>query len=344
VDLAKHISDLLFTTDRVVVPGLGVFSTKYIPASIHSAKLTFQPPSKEILFTSAIKDDNGLLIRHIAKKEGIKEEIAKEELEKYVKQYNNNLSEGKKLKFINLGTLSINPDGTYVFKADKSINYLDDAFGMEEIKVPESIKQEEKKKAAPKPKRKKSTGKGIQNKRIWIVSILIPIAAIIVLGIFNSELIIEKWDTVFDIPEVVKADETTEYPETKTDELSETISIDSTRRDDTVVAKDVVKDTLQSRKADVPVEAEKETPEKETVKKVNVKRYYIVAGSFRSDKNAEKLVEKLESKGYNPEIFGTTSKGLQMVSYESFENKNDASIALRKIMREENSGAWIIRY
>ncbi len=106
MDLAKHISDLLFKTDRVVVPGLGVFFTKYIPAKIHTAKQTVEPPSKEILFTSAIKDDNGLLIKYISENKGIKEEIAKEELEKYVKQYNINLSEGKKLKFVILGTLS----------------------------------------------------------------------------------------------------------------------------------------------------------------------------------------------------------------------------------------------
>ncbi len=85
-------------------------------------------------------------------------------------------------------------------------------------------------------------------------------------------------------------------------------------------------------------------PDKEITKIINDKKYYIVAGSFKSLENAENLVAKLNTKGYQPELFGTTPKGLHMVSYESYDSKQDASSALRKIMREANPSAWIIKY
>ncbi len=337
MDLAKHISDLLFKTDRVVVPGLGVFSTKYIPAQLHTAKQTFQPPSMEILFTSAIKDDNGLLIRHIAEKEGIKEEIAKEEMVNYVNQYNANLTEGKKLKFINIGTLSLKSDGTYVFKADKTMNYLGDAFGMKEINEPEIIRTEKKKKAASKKKTTKAVKRERSKRPAWIIYIFIPLAAIIVLGVFNYDLIIESFNKS---ETVSKADEPRMQSEASYGELSEQQFIDTLPEKETMIVQDYSEDTLEA-KGDEVSEQEVPVPEKRSV---NNKKYYIVAGSFRSGENAMKLVEKLKSKAYNSKIFGMTPKGLQMVSYESFENKRDAIKALNKIVREENASAWIIKY
>lgn len=340
MDLAKHISNLLFKTDRVVVPGLGVFSTKYIPAKIHTAKQTFEPPSKELLFTSAIKDDNGILIRHISEMEGIKEEIAKEELEKYVKQYNIQLSEGKKLKFIQLGTLSKKPDGTYLFEADRTINYLDDAYGIEEISVPETIKTEEKKIIPPKRKTTKLTKKKRSKKPLWIIYVLIPLAAIIILGVFNFDLISSKWDEVFRSSKTI-----TEIPDQSTETKitgKEELVIDTLPAKDSIIVHDDVEDTLETKIIEA-AENKKEIPEQENPEVVS-KRFYIVAGCFKSDLKAEKLLKKLKAQGYNTEIFGKTSKGLQMVSYESYEKRKDAGIALKKILIEENPAAWIIKY
>ncbi|MCD4679984.1 MAG: SPOR domain-containing protein [Bacteroidales bacterium] len=340
MDLAKHINTLLFTTDRVVVPGLGVFSTKYIPAKIHTAKQTFEPPSKELLFTSAIKDDNGILIRHISEMEGIKEEIAKEELEKYVKQYNTQLSEGKKLKFIKLGTLSKKPDGTYLFEADRTINYLNDAFGMEEISVPETIKTEVKKKEPHQRKITKPAKKKKTKKQPWIIYVLISLAAIIILGVFNFDLISSKWDEVFRSSKTI-----TEIPDQSTETKitgNEELVIDTLPAKDSIIVHDDVEDTLETKIIE-DAENKKEIPEQENPEVVS-KRFYIVAGSFKSVKNAEKMLKKLISKGYNSEIFGTTTKGLQMVSYESYKKRKDAGIALKKILREENASAWIIKY
>jgi nucleoid DNA-binding protein len=157
MDLSNYISELLFTHDRIVVPGFGTFSTKYISARLHPTKNTFEPPKKEILFTSSIKDDNGILAQHIAQKENLDEKEAKRKLEKSVKKFNLALSNGEKVTLEKIGVLSKKSDGTFVFKSDKSVNYLADSFGLEGFDIPDKInadvkKKREKRKTAPKPK------------------------------------------------------------------------------------------------------------------------------------------------------------------------------------------------
>ena len=67
--------------------------------------------------------------------------------------------------------------------------------------------------------------------------------------------------------------------------------------------------------------------------------YYIIAGAFTEQKNAEKMLTKLSQWGYKPEIVDAES--LLRVSYESFENRAEAVIALNKI-RKENKSAWLL--
>ena len=54
---------------------------------------------------------------------------------------------------------------------------------------------------------------------------------------------------------------------------------------------------------------------------------------------AEKMLKKLSQWGYKPEIVDAES--LLRVSYESFENRAEAVIALNKI-RKENKSAWLL--
>ena len=69
------------------------------------------------------------------------------------------------------------------------------------------------------------------------------------------------------------------------------------------------------------------------------KTYYIIAGAFAEQKNANKMIAKLERWNYNTEI--VPGGNLLRVSYDSFSNKEDALIALHQI-KQENSAAWLL--
>ncbi len=73
------------------------------------------------------------------------------------------------------------------------------------------------------------------------------------------------------------------------------------------------------------------------------KEYYIVAGCFREEGNADQLVIELRKKGFQAEKFGKIGN-LHAVSFASFADKSAALEELKKIRNTEQKEAWIAYY
>ena len=67
--------------------------------------------------------------------------------------------------------------------------------------------------------------------------------------------------------------------------------------------------------------------------------FYIIAGAFAEQRNANTMLAKLNKWNYNAEILD--GDNLLRVSYDSFGNKDKAIIALNKI-KQENPEAWLL--
>jgi cell division septation protein DedD len=72
-------------------------------------------------------------------------------------------------------------------------------------------------------------------------------------------------------------------------------------------------------------------------------RYFIIAGSFGSRRNAERLVNKLRSKGFDALVADTNSRGMFRVAYMGFNSMEEANSQLLTIRRESNSQAWLLQ-
>lgn len=70
------------------------------------------------------------------------------------------------------------------------------------------------------------------------------------------------------------------------------------------------------------------------------KRYYVVAGVFREEQNADNLVMELRNRGYNSEKFGKIGS-LHAVSFGVYTSKSEAEKELLRIKQEVNPEAWI---
>lgn len=97
--------------------------------------------------------------------------------------------------------------------------------------------------------------------------------------------------------------------------------------------------------ADLPqeIEQEKEIPVAEPAAQPVMhdrKAYYIVAGCFREESNADQLVTDLRKRGFQAEKFGKIGN-LHAVSFSSFTDKSAALEELKKIRNTEQEGAWI---
>lgn len=72
-------------------------------------------------------------------------------------------------------------------------------------------------------------------------------------------------------------------------------------------------------------------------------RYYIVAGCFRDEINADELVDQLKDKGYHAEKFGKIGN-LYAVSYASFSSKEEAAVKLEEMRANGSPDAWMTSY
>ena len=143
--IGKYISDLLFENDFVILPDVGEFSTKYIPAKFVPELKKVESPSKVITFNDSNKAGGGLLIEYIAGKENISSGEAREFVSNFVNEMHDSLKSGKKVELENIGVFSLNESGQLVFDPDTSINYLTDSAGMSPVTEPAKKSEEEAK-------------------------------------------------------------------------------------------------------------------------------------------------------------------------------------------------------
>ena len=76
----EHIEELLYLHDCVIVPGFGGFICDYTSANINEKTGTIVPPSKKVVFNQHLKQNAGLLIDWIARKDQLDYEKAQRRL------------------------------------------------------------------------------------------------------------------------------------------------------------------------------------------------------------------------------------------------------------------------
>ena len=106
-------------------------------------------------------------------------------------------------------------------------------------------------------------------------------------------------------------------------------------------------------KTSSPLTEISETPKAETVAeteitkpiaeiKIAAKSFHLVAGCFSSELNAENLVHKLQSEGFESSVIGQNANGLFRVAFESFSSRK---LALSKMQSIKASGksTWLLK-
>ncbi len=72
------------------------------------------------------------------------------------------------------------------------------------------------------------------------------------------------------------------------------------------------------------------------------KPFYIIAGVYKSSKNAQQMMNKLIRNGYRASILDVNEDGLTRVSYGSYTERNIALNSLERIKKKESNGAWLL--
>ena len=306
--ISHYISELLFLHDCVIIPDFGGFVGNRKSAQLNKKTGVLTPPTKQILFNTNLKTNDGLLISHISNQERISQHSAKNHVIKFATECSEKLNQSKVLRIDKVGLLTQGKDENIVFFQDNSTNYSLDAYGMQKT-YPKTVKKQEKiedQVAATVTKIENTHNK--TKLFLRAASIIIPLITLSYISISQQENI----NTIYTQMAMIKP----------------------------LASNNIIEKATEVVVLEKTPEIKKENPKNENnlIPIIKSKNYYIIAGSFSERKNANKMLNKLLSWDYNAEIVEGT---LLRVSYDSFSSREEAVLTLNKIKRE-NTSAWLL--
>jgi len=352
MDVVFTLSNLLFDHERVVLSGLGVFTTEIEKAYIHPVSHTFSPEFKKIRF----QFDESAKDEQLAAKMAVPD--AAKIIEAFVIKVKKELKEGKKVQLKNIGYLLAHHTGEVILEQDRSFNYVKKNFGLQSF-TQEPVKKVPVQEA---PLAAVTTAKK-ESKKLplaWIFSI----AAVVLIGV----LIAWQWNRIEDLinpkNDIAQTEENRPANNTQTTSSQAAVVVDTVEevQDEEMIA--VEEDTTSDQEQTA---MENEVPEPDSnaeemvedsqvdntelasstegesavVQEYQGPVYYVIAGCFESQAKAERLLKELQDDGFDQaEIKGKIGR-LHRVCYITFPTRRQASDYMLKLQRAGRKGVWI---
>ena len=317
--IKQYIKELLYIHECVTIPSFGAFLTQSTRAFVNYEVGNFEPPKKIIGFNILLKNNDGVLANHLAKKEKISYEKALKKIEKEVIIWKQRLNT-QNLFFPGIGEMKLTYDKKIEFFPSRQINFDSNSYGLipfqrNPIKkiIPVSdnknlfhMDNQTKDDLMFTPEEKKS-----QNPLLRYAAIAILTIALLGTSYYYGD----KYMT----EEKIEA---------------------------TKIAQKKIKDNVLNATFDLGTISKIELnfdAENNYIQPVAEYNFYsIIAGSFRSMSNAEKKLSTLIEEGYNAEYSKSSPEGLYRIAYGRFESKKEALKLLNFIRYTLEEDAWYL--
>ena len=315
--IEKQIKKLLYRYDCVIIPNFGAFLAKNKSSQYDENTQIFYPPHRSLNFNAQLKIDDGLLVKSVAKAENISFDEAKKEVNLFVKDLNTFLQKEKKVTLSQIGTFEYTADEIIKFYPDENNSLRTDTFGLTPVTLNEARIEDIE---------------GVNND---------PIAETQVINI-NDQNNSKKRG----LRRLYRYASVSLLALGLTGTISYTI-IDNQKDDDNNKVVNESNRRLKNKIQETSFELENALPaltlkiDTKAEKQIS-KRYHIIAGAFRSEKNALKKVKLLQRKGYSSTLLGKNSFKLHQVTFESFETREKAVLNLKSIKNNEDENAWLL--
>jgi nucleoid DNA-binding protein len=352
--ITRHIADLLYQHECVIVPGLGGFIKAFNPAWILHTSHEFYPPSGSIAFNGGLSVNDGVLANYIASVENISYRDALAELKQWADSCLDALKKDEKVELEGIGILFLNSSGKTEFTPSKQINFNADSFGLP-VFYAKAVNNELF--VLPEIQPSKSTYRYTSLRRFvpetlkW-AAVLAPFIAFAFWGSINNNIIDNyvhnytgMYSWVRSTPGKTAPVKIATYPGRAKEApvevvqspagllAGENISFNPGEISHAALAKNNL--TIANTTASVAVS--------QIVSESPTQDYYIIGGAFRDHNNALKLISMLREQGYPASVVDTTSGGLYVVSLKGFDNYKDATIQLDEIKKTGFSSSWILK-
>ena len=318
-DLSRHIEYLLLDHDCVIYPQLGAFIAKYIPSRWVEEEDLFLPPYRSIYFNEKLKEGDDLFVTSLAKRYKISLDEARAHCVEFLDFIHQELSETGSIDLGSIGILTQDQTtGKISFSPCTAGATSPELYGLDVCHIT-PIKQDEtieERNESVKVTSVKTDDKSITiriNRSIF--NYAAAIAASIVLFFSLTTPVANTGMT-----EGQMAEANFFMPENLIPFASEV-------------------DIQEA----IPVETIAQEPVQQVVEEEASKgNYAIVLASAISQKNAERYVENLKSRGYKAEIQSTTK--LIRVIIPGFNTKEEVQTQIKQMKEssDEFSKIWTL--
>jgi nucleoid DNA-binding protein len=336
----KHIQQLLFNHNCVIIPSFGGFVGNYKGAEIHPTQHIFIAPCKQLVFNKNLTINDGLLANLIVQEEHVSYPEALEIIDKDVFKMKHLLSSGEKVELKAIGFLRLDVEKNIQFNPVSSTNYATVSYGLHSFQS-SAIKRggfvnEVSKTFKDRPAVKvKATNK--KYRKYLVPALVLPIAVMLYLSPFSANIkdkieiqtsgFLNKSEPILYEPHTSSFNLTAATIEPmKVIEESPTITPVLTTENSVTVAEttSVAQTTIHA------------------ISENSNHPYTLISGCFAVIENAEKQVAQLKLKNIDASIIGKTKNGLYRVgcgSYNSAEEANEAVMSLK----EQQTEVWVLR-
>ena len=356
-----HTEYLLTIHECVIIPGLGGFIGRVSPARFDESKSTWMPPQKELSFNSCLFHNDGLLIDSYINTYSVTYSEAFVMVEKAVLDLKKELSIKKEVQFGRIGTFKYNDNGALLFSPANDLFYFSSAtYGLFPIKIPlldylkvtqmsdeESITEEEVEKISIDSKQGKSPDTiyiplRIKKKLLYRIS---SVAVIILMFLFLSTPIYDDTTNKTNYAKLLAPDmrNTDDSPKESDFFISRTDTSDTESK-----MIEINESCLPEPEPNINVIDKAPANVENKTSSLNQEisgRYYVVIGSFPSDRSAQQFLDDARQSDSLPNACTIKSKGGKnyKVCADSFGNSSEAYRFLNSFLdrHDEYSDAWV---
>ncbi len=338
---SEHIKSLLREHGRAFLPGLGGFVKEYLPARLDRKRDLFLPPTSTISFNSSLAKEDGVLVERLVEEEGIPFEKARERVREKVNEWQKEIREKKRLELEGIGILYRDEEASLRFEPDPDPELEPSAYGLGAFYANRVDRQDDPADAysnIPEEEESIETPEKGEEKKKWswtkAAAVFIPLSILLGLGALlrmnGTPLSAEFLD-----PFASRSKGATIYQ--PRDKAMDTIAFDRVEKHK--MPSPPFHFELKEGGPRYMVVSEKALRKAE--EKKEGRAWSVVGGCFEVKANAEERVKELSGKGFSAKILDQRRRGLYVVVFDRYAERNKALEGLRKarrIMRD----AWLL--
>jgi len=340
-----HIAYLLTKHECVTIPDFGAFVVSQGKEDVPRQRGFLSPPAnRSLTFNPEIIQDDGLLVRSVAKEKSVSYTEALRLINDYVDKLVNALRKGETVQFSWVGKISLSYNRKIVFTPARSLSCNASNCGLVNLNFPSLTEPETDESTEKRRKRKRKTYK----RPVFPIILAVIAIVLLLVGLFVflvSKPLNKNWFSLPDMPTITMPAMT--MPTINVPSMSDILK--------KINSKKPVMDTvpLISTDAEKPKIADSVEPAvADSIKSIIAEsaelppsKYAIIISSMKTEKEAKVMLNYFLAKGLDKSKI-VPSDGKYRISIETFENKDEALSFLDMIKTDGGNplfkDAWIL--